>query len=140
MTDGEKKDIKDFNDYLLDWWKGNLDTVSYDSEYQEVMNKIKSDHEFALARQIGGIDAIKIAQKKFYDELIKEYGSPVKLCLSMFEAITENWTQGVQNPSLRGCICTPFFMLENPCPIRLYGSEPFNDRQGGARGCIVNRV
>ncbi len=73
MTDGEKKDIKDFNDYLLDWWKGNLDTVSYDSEYQEVMNKIKSDHEFALARQIGGIDAIKIAQKKFYDEIVSKY-------------------------------------------------------------------
>ena len=48
--------------------------------------------------------------------------------------------RGVQNLDLGGCKCTPFRYAAKLHKSRIFGGCSFNDRQGGARGCIVNRV
>ena len=48
--------------------------------------------------------------------------------------------RGVQNLDLGGANAPPFRYAEKPHKSRLFDAYSLNDRQGGARGCIVNRV
>ena len=74
MTDEEKKDLKKFNDYLIDWWKGNLEEFKLDSRYSNYAEKCeKGDSEILFARKMGGAIAINLAQKEFQERLVNNY-------------------------------------------------------------------
>lgn len=70
MTDKEKQALKNFDDYLTDWWKGNLKDLEQDSRYKNYTEKINAkDPETLFACKMGGVVTVQIMQEKYREQL-----------------------------------------------------------------------
>lgn len=76
MNEAEKKDLKEFHEYLVDWWKGNLDTLESDPHYKNFMEKVKAkDPETLFARNMGGAYAVQLVQKEYDEKIYSKYSN-----------------------------------------------------------------
>ena len=74
MNESEKKTLGDFNEYLNEWWKGNLETLESDPRYKNFMEKVKAkDPEILFARNIGGAYAVQLVQKDYAEKVYGKY-------------------------------------------------------------------
>lgn len=74
MTDKEKQALKNFDDYLTDWWKGNLKDLEQDSRYKNYTEKINSqDPETLFARKMSAALVIQIVQDEYRKQLYNKY-------------------------------------------------------------------
>ena len=74
MTDEEKHYLKKFDEYLTDWWKGNLKDLEQDPLYKNYTEKIKAkDPETLFACKMGGAIAVKFLQNEYQKQLYNKY-------------------------------------------------------------------
>ena len=74
LTAEEKRVLKDFDDYLTEWYSGNLEEFQLDSRYKNYEEKISSgDPETLFARKMGGAIAVQLVQKIYAERICDKY-------------------------------------------------------------------
>lgn len=74
MTDEKKHYLKKFDEYLTDWWKGNLKELEQYSLYKNYTKKINSqDLGTLFACKMGRVRTVKLLQNEYQKQLYNEY-------------------------------------------------------------------
>ena len=74
MTTEEKRDLKKFNDYLDDWWRGNINDLKSDPIYKEYLDAIKEEnHVVSFAVRLGSAYGVQKAHEEYVKQLYDKY-------------------------------------------------------------------
>ncbi len=69
-----KKRSKKFNDYLKDWWRGNLNELESDPRYKEYLDAIKQENSLVLfTRNLGSAYGVREAHKEYVKQIYAKY-------------------------------------------------------------------
>ena len=74
MTSEEKRDLKKFNDYLNEWWRGNINDLESDPRYREYLDAIKQKNPLVLfTRRLGSAYGVREAHKEYVKQIYDKY-------------------------------------------------------------------